>query len=333
MQEEEGRITRSLKKVKNGAGKVTGMVHRDRAWEGLNTLPSGSAGLTVTPGCLVLEGGSFRGMYTSGVLDVFMEKGLNFATTVGTSAGALNGLNYTAGEIGRAARINLTYRHDSRYFGVPAVANGRCMLGLKFIVEDLVREIPLDFDRLNDPERGLVVTATDCETGECIYFEKGRCVEFLKAVRASASLPYLSKMVNMEGHLCLDGGVSVKIPYEWALSREFKNIVVIRTRPQDFRRQPENGQKTDGAQMFYKDYPRIVEKLNSQAEAYNAQCDALDTLHREGRVYMLCPSEPINLGTLEGDMDKLAYVYNLGRRDALSRYDEIIEYLHGRNGG
>jgi len=133
----DGRIKRSLRYVRTGAAKMTEIARSHSAWSGLESLPKGQASSIITPGCAVLEGGSFRGMYTSGVLDVFMENDINLQAVVGTSAGALNGLNYTAGEIGRSARINLTYRHDSRYLGVPAVAHGQSMLGLRFIVEDV----------------------------------------------------------------------------------------------------------------------------------------------------------------------------------------------------
>jgi len=171
------------------------------------------------------------------------------------------------------------------------------------------------------------VTATDCRTGKVRYFEKGKCVEFLKAVRASASLPYVSKMVWVEGVPCLDGGLAVKVPYEWALEGGYQKIVVIRTREWGYRREPETERSRENALLFYRDYREVANCLNSQCEQYNRQCEELERLHTEGRIYMLSPSQPINLGTMEGSLDKLAEVYYLGREDAMKHLDEIRGYL------
>ena len=144
-----------------------------KIWSGYESIPSGHASDDVIPGCLVLEGGSFRGCYSAGVLDVFMENGINLQTTIGTSAGALVGYNYVAGEIGRAARVNLGYRHDSRYFGPRTAARNRGVVGFDFILNDIEEELPFDRERFDDPRRRLLVTVTNCETGQVQYCEKG----------------------------------------------------------------------------------------------------------------------------------------------------------------
>lgn len=300
---------------------------RKKVWSGFDSIPSGQAPEAIVPGCLVLEGGSFRGCYTTGVLDVLMENGINFQTTIGTSAGALNGYNYVAGEIGRAARINLGYRHDSRYFGPRTAARNRGVVGFNFILDEIEEELPFNKERFDDPSRRLVVTVTDCETGQVMYCEKGVTPEFHKAVQASASMPFVSEMVTVDGIPCLDGGCAVKIPYQWALDSGFEKILVIRTRTRDFQRQTSGGRIPELAERLYRNYPALIQQLNRQDEQYNQACEELAQLEAQGRLMMLCPSGSVNVSTLEGDMEKLGALYLLGRCDAMLQLPKIREYL------
>lgn len=298
-----------------------------KTWSGYESIPSGHASDDVIPGCLVLEGGSFRGCYSAGVLDVFMENGINLQTTIGTSAGALLGYNYVAGEIGRAARVNLGYRHDSRYFGPFTAARNRGVVGFDFILNDIEEELPFDRERFDDPRRRLLVTVTNCETGQVQYCEKGTMPDFQKAIQASASMPFVSEMVSVGGVPCLDGGCSVKIPYQWALDNGFEKIVVVRTRPISFRRPAESARFSELSERFYKNYPKLTEQLLRQSEQYNHACDELEKLQDEGRIMMLCPSGSIVVSTLEGDMEKLGALYLLGRCDAKLMLPQLKQYL------
>lgn len=300
---------------------------RKKTWSGYDSIKSAHAPDTVITGCIVLEGGSFRGCYTTGVLDVLMENGINMQTVIGTSAGALNGYNYVAGEIGRAAKINLGYRHDHRFFGARTTAKNHGVVGFNFILDEIEDELPFDRERFEDPARRFLVTVTDCEDGEVRYCEKGVTEDFQKAVQASASMPFVSEMVDVDGTPCLDGGCAVKIPYKWALENGYEKILVIRTRTKDFVR-PEEGKRFEElAERVYRNYPKLVERLLSQSEQYNAACQELNALHESGRVYQLCPSGSINVATLEGDMERLGALYLLGRCDALLALPEIKKYL------
>lgn len=300
---------------------------KKKAWSGYDSVKGGSAPDTIVPGCLVLEGGAFRGCYTSGVLDVLMENGVNIQTTVGTSAGALNGYNYVAGEIGRSAKINLGYRHDSRYIGPVSAAKSRGVIGFNFILDEIEEELPFNRERFESPERRLVVTVTDCESGEVRYMEKGICSDIVKAVQASASMPFVSEPVEIDGMNCLDGGCAVKIPYRWAIDNGFEKILVVRTRPVNFRREKEGKRFRELSGLVYKKYPQLAELLNTQGEKYNAACDELEQLQQEGRLMMLCPSGSIAVSQLESDTEKLGALYLLGRCDAMLMLPEIKKYF------
>lgn len=300
---------------------------RKKTWSGIDSVQLSSAPDTIVPGCIVLEGGSFRGCYTSGVLDVLMENGINLQTTIGTSAGALNGYNYVAGEIGRAAKINLGYRHDRRYMGPRTLAKNRGVVGFDFLLNEVEEEIPFNRERFEDPNRRFLVTVTNCETGQVRYCEKGNTPDFQKAVQASASMPFVSDMVEVDGVPCLDGGCAVKIPYRWALDNGFEKILVVRTRPAEYRRPQETKAFTELTERIYRNYPHLVELLDNQSEQYNGACRELEQLQEQGKLLMLCPSGSISVSTMEGDMERLGALYLLGRADAKLMLPTIRAYF------
>lgn len=300
---------------------------RKKTWSGIDSVKLSSAPDTIVPGCMVLEGGSFRGCYTSGVLDVLMENGINLQTTIGTSAGALNGYNYVAGEIGRAAKINLGYRHDRRYMGPRTLARNRGVVGFDFLLNEVEEEIPFNRERFEDPNRRFLVTVTNCETGQVRYCEKGITPDFQKAVQASASMPFVSDMVEVDGVPCLDGGCAVKIPYRWALDNGFEKILVVRTRPAEYRRPQETKAFTEITERIYRNYPQLVELLDNQSEQYNGACRELEQLQEQGKLLMLCPSGSISVSAIEGDMERLGALYLLGRADAKLMLPQIRAYF------
>ena len=186
-----------------------------KIYRDLDKLPEGRADESITEGCLVLEGGAWRGLYTLGVLDALMEENINFRKTVGISAGALSGIGYVSGQIGWSARIDLSYRHDPNYCGVKALGSDHGITGFSYLFHDILKEHPLDKKRLKTTQRRLAVGATNMLTGQIEYFEKVNC-NFFRAVRASATVPYISRPVVIGGIPYLDGGCSVNIPYDWA---------------------------------------------------------------------------------------------------------------------
>ena len=171
------------------------------------------------------------------------------------------------------------------------------------------------------------MTVTNCETGQVKYCEKGITPDFQKAVQASASMPFVSDMVEVDGVPCLDGGCAVKIPYRWALDNGFEKILVIRTRPQDYHRPGESKQFMELSERIYKGYPNLVERLNSQSNQYNSACQELNELQEQGRIMMLCPSGSIQVSMLEGDMERLGALYLLGRADAKLMLPQLRSYF------
>lgn len=293
----------------------------------LDQVPRTEASDHIIPGCMVLEGGSFRGLYTGGVLDFLMENDINLAATVGVSAGALNGYNYAAGQIGRASRFNLSYRHDGNYVGFPAVLRNKGIFGFDLLFDDSRNNDPLNMERFLDAKRRFAAVATDCLTGEAVYFEKGTCPDIFQGIRASASMPVFSAMVPLAGGKYLDGGCSVNIPFQWALDQGFEKIVVVRTRDRSYRKPEASGSGAALQKFLYHRYPAFLEKLMESSARYNAECDAVDELERQGRIFVIAPSSPVTVKRLESDMEKLGALYWQGRSDAEAQLEDLKRYL------
>lgn len=297
-----------------------------QVYSGIETLPKGSASDNITEGCIVLEGGAFRGVYTSGVLDALLEEDINMRCTVGVSAGALNGVNYVSGQIGRSGRINLRYRHDSRYVGPKAIRRNKGIIGFDFVFGDMAKVPPLDKKRFMDKSRQFYAVVTDLKTGKAEYLEKNSGIPPLRAVRASASMPFVSKPVIINGRPYLDGGCSCKIPYQFAIDKGFEKIIVIKTRHGDFRKSVSD-RKLRAENVVYRNYPEFAKALINSNADYNRQCDELERLAAEGRIFLITPSENITVSRLEGDMEKLGHVYNMGYNDAKNELERLREYL------
>ena len=299
-----------------------------RKYTGIDELPQGRASEEVTKGCLVLEGGAFRGVYTNGVLDALMEENINLQCTIGVSAGSLNAVNYITGQIGRSARINLRYRHDSRYVGGKAIMKNQGIIGFDFIFGRMPFIPDLDKKRLRNPDRKLYAVVTNLKTGKPEYIEKNSGEDFFKVVAASSSMPFVSKPVMIHGQPYLDGGCSCKIPYEWALQQEFEHIVVVRTRPRNYRKPVKSESKFTPKQWLYRNYPKFSAALLASNENYNHQCEELRKLEYQQRIFVIAPSQGIEISRLEGNMEKLGALYYLGYQDAKRCMNELKAYLN-----
>lgn len=302
--------------------------HTKNIFKGIDFLPHGQASDKITEGCIVLEGGAFRGLYGEGVLDVLMEEDINFQTVIGTSAGALNGMNYISGQIGRSARLNLTYRHDSRYVGMKAFQKNQGLIGFDFAYNDYEKLDPLNRERFYDPRKKYVAVTTNYPTGDVRYFDRDECEDIFQAIRASASMPFLSRPVEVNGEYFLDGGCNCKIAIDWALEHGFEKIVVVRTRDTAYRYDLTKKDYTAMAKRFYHKTPAFANILADSNRSYNELADRLEALHNAGRIFMIAPSVRPNVNRVESNMEKLGELYYLGYNDAKDQLAALREYLN-----
>ncbi|MBR3203189.1 MAG: patatin family protein [Solobacterium sp.] len=297
-----------------------------KTYTGLDDLPRGTASRKITKGLLVLEGGAWRGMYTQGVLDAMMEDDLNLSAVIGVSAGALSGLSYVSGQIGRSIHLNLLYRHDPNYFGRGAILKDHGVTGFSYLFGKMSEEWPLDEDRFYDPNRRFVAVATNIDTGEAEYFEKGKCSDIFKAIQASATVPYVSEAVEIDGKRYLDGGIAQKIPLDWALEQPEEKIILIRTRDRNYRK-PLKATNRVAKLEYGRKYPNLMYDLYEEQEHYNILISRIEQLEAAGRLFVLAPSQPVTISRFEGNIEELGNLYWLGYSDGKAATDAMKEYL------
>ncbi|MCD8295501.1 MAG: patatin family protein [Clostridia bacterium] len=297
-----------------------------KQYSGVSTLRKGDASDEITEGCLILEGGAFRGLYTSGALDAFMEEDLNMSCSVGISAGSLNGMNYISGQIGRSGRMNLQYRHDGRYCGFRALVQNKGVIGFKFIYGTMPNVEDFNGERFYSRPMKFYAQMASLETGGAEYVEKNSGTDIWQAVRASSSMPYVSKKVIVDGKPYLDGGCACKVPVDWGKEHGYDKTVIIRTRERGWR-YPVKDKPSKMPYRFYRKYPEFAESLATTEVRHNEACARMEQMHDNGEIFVLWPSEHVTVSRLEKDMEKLGALYWLGYNDAKAAIPAIKEFL------
>ena len=306
------------------------------------TAPSGRTYPTNTGNALVLEGGGFRGMFTAGVLDVLMEHGVyDFDTMWGVSAGALNAVSFKSRQIGRTMRIMLAFRDDRRFMSIWSLATTGNLAGGDFMYHEVEDELdPNDDVTFNENPLRFFAVASDITFGTPAYNE---CAQFPRDVafaQASASMPLVSRTMEVDGHRYLDGGTTDSIPFEVALGREgtpvpegvpaARRALVVITQDRSYRKSGRNEQLVVRSRR-YDGFPYYLEALSSRAGRYNAKRERLFALEQEPEspVLVLGPDKPVEVATNERDGGRLLALYLEGRRMAEGRLDEIRAFLAG----
>ena len=289
---------------------------------------------------LVLEGGGFRGMFTAGVLDVLQERGIYaFSGIWGVSAGAVNASNFRSRQIGRTMRDILAFRDDRRFMSLWSFATTGNMAGADFMYDEVQNHLdPCDVETFNASPTPMWAVASDVTFGTPAYLPVRRYPDDIDRVRASASLPTVSRLVELDGHRYLDGGTTDSIPYAVALGLvgapevegrpPAERALVVLTQDRGFvREQAGSGEQIALRSHRYDHYPYYLEALRTRAERYNAQRERLWELEREGRCLVVAPEEPVTVGASTRDGETLLALYVAGRRQATERIAEIEEFV------
>ena len=280
---------------------------------------------------LILEGGSFRGQFTAGVLDVLMEHGIQVDACYGVSAGTLNGMNYKSRQIGRGNRVNLAFCNDPRYMGARSLATTGSIVGYDFILNDVQDRLdPFDNGAYLADPMPLYATVTDIVFGTADYLEVKDPTIDIDIVRASTSLPLVTHPVEIDGHLYLDGGVADSVPVEHVLEDAgFDRAIVVLTQDRSFKKGPY--EFLAAAKTAYAGYPYLVEALADRHERYNEQRERIWAYEGEGRALVLAPGRPVEVGHVEHDAAKLLDLYIQGRQAAEARLDDVRSFIGHRN--
>lgn len=276
---------------------------------------------------LILEGGAMRGLFSCGVCDVFMENGIDFDGAVGVSAGAAFGCNYKSRQIGRAARYNIKYASDPRFCSIRNLIKTGDMFGVDFCY----REIPFELDifdtkTFTETPMEFYTVATDCKTGEAVYH---KCYdglgEDLLHIQASASMPLVSRVVEVGDLRLLDGGIADSVPLRFFESIGYERNVIILTQPESYRK--DKASMLSLMKLTLRKYPKVVEAMERRHEVYNETLEYVAKREREGAVLVIRPESKLPIKRLEKDSAVLKSVYDLGRTEAEKQMEKIKEFL------
>lgn len=282
----------------------------------------------MTEGALVLEGGSLRSMFTAGVLDVWMEEGIELSYVNGVSAGSMCGMNYVSRQMGRTYQVNMEYLHDRRFISFRNMLKNRMIFNFEFLFGELSEElIPFDFETFHQSPQRYVAVATRCKTGKPEFFEKGRCPDIISAVQASCSLPVLSKMITVDGKKYLDGGISLPIAYQKAMDEGYDKVVLVLTREQGYRKRPVGRFTKRVYDKYFAPLPNLISALEEVPERYNRMQEEIDRLRDEKKLFVIRPKNPVVVSRMEQDDKKLEDLYQEGRQTANEVMGELKEYL------
>lgn len=267
-----------------------------------------------------------RAIYTAGVLDVFMENNLWPDGLIGVSAGAIHGSVYLSNQPGRTIRYYKKYCRHWRFMSFRSLLLTGNLVGEKFCYRDLPERLdPYDYDTFTKSKVAYYAVCTDLETGKAVY---RRCTDFRKEMdflRASASMPFVSKPVQGDDQFLLDGGVADSIPLKAFQEMGYRRNIVVLTQPKGYRKSPQNPKL---ARLFYRKYPAFVQALLNRHTVYNESVRQVEEAEKRGEVFLLRPSRDLGIGRIEKDPARLEAQYQLGRQDALAKLEELKNWIH-----
>lgn len=278
---------------------------------------------------LVLEGGAMRGLYTAGVLDVFLDNNINIDGIIGVSAGALFGANYYSKQRGRALRYNKKYCKDKRYISIHSLITTGNIVNKDFAFYKVTNELdPFDDEEFIKTNKDFYVVITNVETGMPEYINiKNSTVKNLEVLRATSAMPIVSKMVEINNYKYLDGALADSIPVTKAIDMGYDKIIVILTRPLEYRKKPFSKLESLFIKLKYRKYPKLVKAILNRYSNYNECLEKIIDLESKKEIFVIRPSRDLNISRLEKDESKLQEAYDLGINDAKKQIKKLIKFL------
>lgn len=276
---------------------------------------------------LVLEGGGLRALFSAGVIDVMMENHITFDGMIGVSAGATFGSNYKSGQIGRALRYNIALKDDPRYISWRSFFKTGDLVGAEFSYHVMPTELDVfDYEAYRQNPMEFHIVCTDAETGEPVYKQLDIMdYEGLEWVRASASMPIVSKPVLLEGRKLLDGGIVNSIPLKHFQELGYERNIVVLTQPKGFFKR-----RTKLMPLFHltmRKYPAIIKAMGRRHLMYNEQLRYLAEEEKKGNILLIYPEDTLPIGRTELNEEKMRKVYQLGRKTAEEQLLKIKDFL------
>ena len=266
-----------------------------------------------------------RGIYTAGILDQFLENGIEIDAVVGVSAGALFGINYVSKQKGRCLKYNLDYIHDKNYMGIHSFLKTGNIMNQDTCFQKIVYEShPFDFDTFQKSKVDFYSVVTNLETGRAEYVLIKDLKKDMEYLRASGSMPLVSKVVEINDNKYLDGAIADSIPYQWAKENGYDKIIVVETRPIDYRKKKSLSLPY---KIRYRKYPQFVKAVLNRPNVYNYEKDLIAKEEKEGKVFVFRPSELVPIKRIEKNPELVQKMYDLGVKDYKDKKDSFLKFL------
>ena len=279
---------------------------------------------------LVLEGGAMRGMYTAGVLDVMMEHEIKVDGIIGVSAGALFGTNYFSKQKGRNIRYSKRFCRNLRYMSFWSLIFTGNLVNKNFAYYRVSKELDVFDDQMFVKNNtGYYAVATNVETGKAEYLEVKSCFAQMEALRASSAMPLVSQLVEIDNKKYLDGGISDSIPIDKCMALGYDKIIVVLTRPLDYRKKPLSEKIVAKLRKRFSRYPKLVDTMIGRSKNYNDTIERIIKMEKGKEIFVIRPSQKINIKVIERNKNKLQEVYDLGVKDSQKIIHDLKEYLKG----
>lgn len=274
---------------------------------------------------LVLEGGAMRGLYTCGVLDVFLEQNIEVDCIIGVSAGALFGINYCSKQKGRVIRYQKKYVKEKNYLGMKSLLKTGNIINNKLAFYDIPRKCDIfDEKEFSKSKTKFYAVVTNIITGEAEYIHITDTNKQIKYLEATGAMPFVSKTVEIGNEKYLDGALADSIPITKMQSMGYDKIIVVLTKPYGYRK---HRHPKFFANKTYKDYPKLAKAINTRYLRYNETLDKINELEKEKKIFVIRPSKKIKMSRIEKNPNKLQEMYNLGIDDTNKLVSNLKDYL------
>lgn len=275
---------------------------------------------------LILEGGGMRGVYTAGVLDAFMDANVEFSSVYGVSAGSCHACSYLSKQRGRAYRVNVNYLDDPDYCGMRTYLRTGNIFGAKMLYEEIPDVLdPYDYQEFLKYEGDFYAVVTDVDTGKPRYLHVKDLRSDMWKVRASSSLPLVSKTIAVGSHRFLDGGISDSIPVRRSIADGNAKNVVILTRDGEYRKEPNKLMPL--MRLRYPHKKAFLKAMEERHIKYNETLDFIKEQEDAGKLFVIRPEVKVEVGRVEKDKAKLNVLYQQGLHDGERAVEAMKKYL------
>ena len=276
---------------------------------------------------LVLEGGALRGLYTCGVLDIMIDNNIEVDAIIGTSAGALFGVNYFSNQRGRGVRYNLKYASDIRYISKLSLLLTGNLVNKNFAYYKVSTKLdPFNNEEFKKTSKDYFATVTNVETGEAEYIKIIDPIKQMEVLRASSAMPLVTKIVEIDGKKYLDGAIADSIPINKFLG-VYDKIIVVLTQPIDYKKKELSEKQIKIIQKRYKKYPKLIKRMIERPNEYNKMTDKINELEKSNKIFVIRPSISLNIDAIKKTKEDIGRVYNIGIEDANKLMNALKDYL------